>query len=62
MKFFSVFFILLYYSLNVNAQEIIQGQAKVINSDYIKIDDQIIILYGIEAMERKQVCYIDNKI
>ena len=62
MKFFSVFFILLYNSLNVNAQEIIQGQAKVINSDYIKIDDQIIILYGIEAMERKQVCYIDNKI
>ena len=62
MKFFSVFFILLYNSLNVNAQEIIQGKAKVINSDYIKIDDQIIILYGIEAMERKQVCYIDNKI
>ena len=48
MKFFSVFFILLYYSLNANAQEIIQGQAKVINSDYIKIDDQIIILYGID--------------
>tara|TARA_Y100001970_G_C14031418_1_gene748829 strand:+ start:219 stop:704 length:486 start_codon:yes stop_codon:yes gene_type:complete len=56
--------IFLYFILltHVNAEEIISGKAKVINSDYIKINDQIIILYGIEAMERKQVCYIDGKI
>ena len=50
--------IFLYFILltHVNAEEIISGKAKVINSDYIKINDQIIILYGIEAMERKQVC------
>ena len=62
MKFLFLLSILLFNSVNINAQEIIQGKAKVINSDYIKINDQIIILYGIEAMERKQVCYIDNKI
>tara|TARA_B110000263_G_C15129030_1_gene427939 strand:+ start:138 stop:623 length:486 start_codon:yes stop_codon:yes gene_type:complete len=55
-----LFFVIISYPLQ--SFENIKGNAKVINSDYIKINDQIIILFGIEAMERKQVCYIDNKI
>jgi len=48
---------------NLNAQEeIIKGKARVVNSDYIKIDKQTIILFGVEAMERPQKCYINNEL
>lgn len=60
---FIIYFIFFYlFFFNAHSEEIIKGKAKVINSDYIKINEQVIILYGIEAMERKQVCYIDNKL
>ena len=46
----------------VNAQdEVIRGKAKVVNSDYIKIDKKTIILFGVEAMERPQLCYINGE-
>ena len=56
MKFFSVFFILLYNSLNVNAQEIIQGQAKVINSDYIKIEYKNKSSVFISTLKMNKIC------
>ena len=62
MKNLLIIFFIIFFFTNTKAEEIIIGKAKVINSDYIKINEQVIILYGIEAMERKQVCYIDNKI
>tara|TARA_Y100001970_G_scaffold105050_1_gene131508 strand:+ start:2564 stop:3052 length:489 start_codon:yes stop_codon:yes gene_type:complete len=58
-KFLIIF--IFFITNSIVAEEIIKGKAQVINSDYIKINDQIIILYGIEAMERKQICYIDGK-
>ena len=60
-NYFYILFFCLVSSL-IYGEESIKGKAKVTNSDYIKIENQIIILYGIEAMERKQVCYIDNSI
>ena len=62
MKFYLYLFIFQFIFFTLQAEEIIKGKAKVINSDYIKINNQEIILYGIEAMERKQVCYINSKI
>ncbi len=58
-----VFFISIFLLKNLNAEEeIIKGKAKVVNSDYIKIDKQTIILFGVEAMERPQKCYINNEL
>ena len=62
MRNFILIFSFFFCLNSVNAEDIIKGNAQVINSDYIKINEQVIILYGIEAMERKQVCYIDGKI
>ena len=62
MRNFILIFSFFFCLNSVNAEDIIKGNAQVINSDYIKITEQVIILYGIEAMERKQVCYIDGKI
>ena len=58
-----VFFISIFLLKNLNAEDkIIKGKAKVVNSDYIKIDKQTIILFGVEAMERPQKCYINNEL
>ncbi len=58
-----IFFISIFLLKNLNAEdEIIKGKAKVVNSDYIKIDKQTIILFGVEAMERPQKCYINNEL
>tara|TARA_B100001996_G_C18364042_1_gene478969 strand:- start:141 stop:641 length:501 start_codon:yes stop_codon:yes gene_type:complete len=59
---FIVILIFIFLVKNLNSQEsIIKGKAKVVNSDYIKIDKQTIILFGVEAMERPQKCYINGK-
>ena len=43
-----VFFISIFLLKNLNAaDEIIKGKAKVVNSDYIKINKQTIILFGV---------------
>ena len=61
--YFIVFFISIFLLKNLNAEDkIIKGKAKVVNSDYIKIDKQTIILFGVEAMERPQKCYINNEL
>ena len=62
MKSVIFLIVFLFLSFSLISEEIIKGKATVVNSDYIKIENQIIILYGIEAMERPQVCYIENKI
>ena len=64
-KFINFIVILISFFLfnNLNAQdEIIKGKARAVNSDYIKIDKQTIILFGVEAMERPQKCYINNEL
>ena len=59
---FIVILISIFLVKNLNAQdEIIKGKARVVNSDYIKINKQTIILFGVEAMERPQTCHINNE-
>jgi len=50
-----------FFKISYAQDEIIKGQAKAVNSDYIRIDKKTIILFGVEAMERPQLCYIGNE-
>lgn len=50
-------------SLPVSAQEeTVTGTARVIDSDALVIDDQRIMLWGIDSLERPQTCSIDGRI
>ena len=41
--------------------DIFTGMARVIDSDMLEVDGQRIILFGVDAMDRNQTCYIDGK-
>jgi len=53
--FFSVLFFIFVFSQNSNSQ-MISGYAIVIDGDTIKINNDKIRLYGIDAPEKKQLC------
>lgn len=40
--------------------EWIEGTARVIDGDSLLVDDQLVRLFGIDAPEQKQTCYIGN--
>lgn len=44
------------------SSDIISGTAEVLDSDIIRIGNQRIILWGIDAPERPQVCYKDGEV
>ena len=64
LKFFyiSLFLFLFFpYSLSEDRNKVISGNAIVIDGDTIKIKGASIRLFGIDAPEKKQICYKDNK-
>ena len=64
LKFFYILiflFLFFPYSLSEDGNKIISGNAIVIDGDTIKIKGASIRLFGIDAPEKKQICYKDNK-
>ena len=60
LKFFyiSLFLFLFFpYSLSEDRNKVISGNAIVIDGDTIKIKGASIRLFGIDAPEKKQICY-----
>lgn len=43
------------------AQEVVSGPVKAVDADIIMVNGQRVILYGVDAPERSQFCFIGNK-
>ena len=51
-----------FYNFSTSAQEIVRGQAKIIDGDTVHIGKNKIRLHGIDAPEINQTCIIDGEI
>ena len=56
LSLFSLLIFLLFSIVSHSSEKIILGNAKVIDGDTIKINDNKIRLFGIDAPEKKQMC------
>lgn len=41
--------------------DVVSGTAKAVDADIILVDGQRVILYGVDAPERSQLCFVGNK-
>lgn len=58
---FKIFFLIFLFNNHTLIAKTIIGKAKVIDGDTIHIDHNKIRLHGIDALEREQVCIINNE-
>ena len=56
LSLFSLLIFFLFSIASLSSEKIILGNAKVIDGDTIKINDNKIRLFGIDAPEKKQMC------
>ena len=56
LNLFSLLIFLLFPIISISSEKVILGKAKVIDGDTIKINQEKIRLYGIDAPEKKQIC------
>ena len=56
LSLFSLLIFFLFSIVSHSSEKIILGNAKVIDGDTIKINDNKIRLFGIDAPEKKQMC------
>ena len=56
LSLFSLLIFFLFSIASLSSEKIILGNAKVIDGDTIKINDNKIRLFGIDAPENKQMC------
>ena len=56
LNLFSLLIFLLFPIISISSEKVILGKAKVIDGDTLKINQEKIRLYGIDAPEKKQIC------